>query len=103
MLVKQSLLFDVIITNSTAMINEENENSFEEEDDTMDPVNEDLVTDKMFQDERFEDDSDQQRQIEEAARAAEPAFTLDPDKGMPEGPENPDRLFDYDGEVDEDS
>lgn len=84
------------------MINQENENSFEEEDDSLEAVNEDPILGNDAQGEVYEDNSAQQRQIDDAARASEASFTLEPDKGIPEeGPENPDRLFDYDGEVDE--
>lgn len=83
------------------MINPENENSFEE-DENLEAGNEDPILANDTPDEVLEDNSAQQRQIDAAARASEPSFTLEPDKGIPEeGPENPDRLFDYDGEVDE--
>jgi hypothetical protein len=91
----------LFLQKSTTMINQENENSFEEEDENLAAVNEDPVTGNDTPDEVYEDNSAQQRQIDDASRASEPSFTLDPDKGIPEGPEQPDRLFDYDGEADE--
>ncbi|RZM15273.1 MAG: hypothetical protein EOO88_43570 [Pedobacter sp.] len=66
------------------MINPENGNSFEEEDENVNAENENSVGGDNAQDEGYEDNSAQQRQIDAAARASEASFTLEPEKGIPE-------------------